>query len=94
MTDIVAETAVHPLPNGEVRLLGAVSAVTGAMTLVELNGAHGSRGHRVLVDCGVAQGREARHWSLPEDADRVDAIVLTHAHNDLVGSLPDVIERG
>jgi len=100
VTDIVAETAVHPLPNGEVRLLGAVSAVTGAMTLVELHsaggasGAGGARRHRVLVDCGVAQGREARHWSLPDDAHRVDAIVLTHAHNDHVGSLPDVIERG
>ncbi len=88
MTDFVAETASHPLASGEVRLLGAVHSVTGAMTLVELGG------KRVLVDCGVAQGREARSWSLPEEAHRADAIILTHAHNDHVGSLPDVIERG
>ena len=48
----------------------------------------------MLVDCGVAQGREARSWSLPEEAHGADAIILTHAHNDHVGSLPDVIERG
>ena len=88
MTDFVAETSAHPLPSGEVRLLGAVSSVTGAMTLVDL------AGKSVLVDCGVAQGREARTWSLPDAAHRADAIVLTHAHNDHVGSLPAVIERG
>ena len=33
------ETSAHPLPDGEVRLLGAVHTVTGAMTRVETAGA-------------------------------------------------------
>lgn len=88
MTDVVTETAHHALPDGELTLLGAVHGVTGAMTRVELGGA------RVLVDAGVAQGREARGWSLPDAASDVDAIVLTHAHNDHVGSLPALLSRG
>ncbi len=88
MTDVLTETAHHPLPDGELTLLGAVHAVTGAMSRVELGGA------RVLVDAGVAQGDEARGWSLPEEALDVDAIVLTHAHNDHVGSLPALLSRG
>ena len=86
--EVRVETASHSLPDGEVRLLGAVSSVTGAMTRVDLGDA------RFLVDCGVAQGREARRWSFPDDALDVDAIVLTHGHNDHVGSLPEMWRRG
>lgn len=88
MPEVLCETARHPLPGGEVALLGAVHTVTGAMTRVDLGGA------RVLVDAGIAQGSEARSWSLPDEAQRVDAIILTHAHNDHVGSLPVLLERG
>jgi len=85
---ITACTAHHPLPDGAVDLLGAVRAVTGAMTRVNLGG--GS----VLVDCGVAQGEEARRWRMPDQASEVDAVILTHGHNDHVGSLPALVERG
>lgn len=85
---IAALTARHPLPDGELALLGAVRAVTGAMTLVTAGGA------RVLVDCGVAQGQEAIGWRTPDAAHQVDAVVLTHGHNDHVGSLPALIDRG
>lgn len=86
--EIVACTAAHPLPDGEVRLLGAVDTVTGAMTKVTSGGA------TLLVDCGVAQGREARRWRFPEAARDVDAVILTHGHNDHVGSLPTLLEGG
>lgn len=86
--DVRIETAQHPVPSGEVTLLGAVHGVTGAMTRVELDGA------RVLVDAGVAQGSDARGWTLPDAAHRVGSIVLTHAHNDHVGSLPAILSRG
>lgn len=88
MREIVACTAVHPLPDGEVRLLGAVECVTGAMSRVELGGT------RLLVDCGIAQGREARDWVFPDAARDVDAVVLTHGHHDHIGSLPHLLEGG
>ena len=88
MPEILACTPSHALPDGEVRLLGAVSCVTGAMTRVELGGA------KLLVDCGIAQGREARDWVFPDAARDVDAVVLTHGHLDHIGSLPHLLDGG
>ncbi len=88
MPDILACTAEHPLADGEVRLLGAIDCVTGAMTRVELGG------KRLLVDCGIGQGREAHNWVFPEEARDVDAVVLTHGHHDHIGSLPHLLDGG
>jgi len=87
-TKITTCTARHSLPDGQVHLLGAVKSVTGAMTRVETGNA------ALLVDCGVAQGREASRWEFPEAARDVDAVLLTHGHNDHVGSLPHLIDGG
>ncbi|MBI4817599.1 MAG: MBL fold metallo-hydrolase [Deltaproteobacteria bacterium] len=84
--EIVANTPTHPLADGQVQLLGAIDCVTGAMTRVELGG------KKLLVDCGVAQGRDQRTWSFPEGARDCDAVVLTHGHLDHVGSLPELLE--
>lgn len=85
---VAATTARHSLADGQVHLLGAVESVTGAMTRVETGGA------ALLVDCGIAQGREASRWRFPEAARDVDAVLLTHGHNDHVGSLPALLEGG
>ena len=86
--DITTETARHPLPDGEIQLLGAIETVTGSMSRIETGGL------RMLVDCGVAQGREAGRWRFPDAACDVDALLLTHGHGDHVGSLPVLLERG
>jgi len=86
--ELIATTETHPLPDGEVRLLGAVRCVTGAMTRVDTGGS------RLLVDCGVCQGRDARDWVFPDAAIDADALVLTHGHLDHVGSLPTLLDRG
>lgn len=88
MAEIVPTTARHPLPDGEVVLLGAVQTVTGAMTRIETGGS------ALLVDCGVAQGPERATWTFPDAARDVDAVLLTHAHQDHVGSLPALLEGG
>lgn len=84
--EIVPHTEAHPLADGEVRLLGAARQVTGAMTRVEIGG------KRLLVDCGVAQGRERMEF--PEAARDVDAVVLTHGHLDHIGNIPVLLEHG
>ncbi len=86
--EIFPATAEHPVPGGEVRLLGAMDQVTGAMTMVDFGHA------RILVDCGFAQGRAARTWQFPEHARDADAVVLTHGHLDHVGSLPQLFGYG
>lgn len=66
--------------------LGATGTVTGSKYLLETDGA------RVLVDCGLFQGKRPlrqRNWQpLPLDAASLDAVVLTHAHLDHSGYLP------
>lgn len=75
-----------------VSVLGAAGGVTGSMYLVEGGGA------RVLVDCGLFQGgaEEEQRNVIPEGLkpERLDAVVLTHAHLDHCGRLPLLVKRG
>ena len=71
---------------------GAAGTVTGSKYLLE------HEGKRVLVDCGLFQGLKQlrlRNWEpFPLHADRVDAVVLTHAHIDHSGYLPALARQG
>ncbi len=73
-------------------VFGAAGEVTGSCLLVEASGS------RVLVDFGMLQGgrqTEARNRRIPRiRADRLDAVVLTHAHLDHSGRLPLLDELG
>lgn len=72
--------------------LGGAGTVTGSKTLVET-----VRG-RVLVDCGLFQGRRElrrQNWAeFPIDPSSIDAVVLTHAHIDHCGYLPRLVKHG
>jgi metallo-beta-lactamase family protein len=62
------------------------------MHLVEANGG------RVLLDCGMFQGRRReayeRNRTLPFDAAALDAVVLSHAHIDHSGAIPALVKAG
>mgnify|MGYP001123050230 FL=1 len=53
---------------------------------------------RVLVDCGLYQGKREeaydRNRDLPFDAASIDAVLLTHAHADHAGNLPTLYRLG
>lgn len=71
---------------------GAARTVTGSQHLVEANGA------RILLDCGLYQGRRAeaneRNRRLPFDAASLDVMVLSHAHIDHSGNIPNLVKSG
>jgi metallo-beta-lactamase family protein len=71
---------------------GAAGEVTGSMHLVEAGG------KRVLLDCGLHQGRrreaDFKNRHLPYEGRSVDAVVLSHAHIDHSGSLPTLVKDG
>ncbi|HEX5774654.1 MAG TPA: MBL fold metallo-hydrolase [Candidatus Paceibacterota bacterium] len=71
---------------------GGAGTVTGSNFLVE-NG----KG-RVLVDCGIEQGRdfsERRMYEpFPYDVSSIDALVITHAHLDHIGRGPKLMREG
>lgn len=71
---------------------GAARTVTGSMHLLEYGG------RRVLMDCGLFQGRRAlaRQYNgeFPADPSSVDAVLLSHAHIDHSGLLPKLWKDG
>jgi metallo-beta-lactamase family protein len=71
---------------------GAAGEVTGSMHLLEIGP------KRILLDCGMFQGRreEARqkNESFPLVARDLDAVVVSHAHIDHTGRLPLLLKRG
>ncbi len=75
-----------------VQFWGAAQTVTGSMHLVETNG------YRILLDCGLFQGkrREARERNeqFPFEVESIDAVILSHAHIDHSGNLPTLVKQG
>ncbi len=71
---------------------GAARTVTGSMHLLEV------RGRRILLDCGLFQGKRQeafqRNREFPFDVRSVDALVLSHAHIDHSGNIPSLVKQG
>lgn len=68
---------------------GANHEVTGSCTLLEVGGKH------LLVDCGMQQGRDVyENDPLPISPDKLDFILLTHAHIDHSGLAPLMTKNG
>ena len=71
---------------------GAAQTVTGSRHLLALNG------HQLLLDCGLFQGPRKetyeRNLNFGFDPSAVDAVVLSHAHLDHCGNLPNLVRHG
>lgn len=77
----------------KLKFCGAAGTTTGSQHLLEVNGT------RILLDCGLYQGRRKDAHKVnccfphfdPED---IDIVVLSHAHIDHSGNLPNLSKQG
>lgn len=71
---------------------GAAQTVTGSQYLLEVNG------HKLLLECGLYQGRRKdyylRNRAFGFNPARLDAVLLSHAHIDHSGNLPNLVKNG
>jgi metallo-beta-lactamase family protein len=85
---VIVMTTTEPI----VTFWGATQTVTGSMHQVNANG------KSILLDCGLFQGRRAesneRNRNFPFRAKDIDAVILSHAHVDHCGNLPNLVKRG
>lgn len=71
---------------------GAAQTVTGSQHRLVVNG------KTLLLDCGLFQGKRQdfyeRNWHFDYDPKSVDAVILSHAHLDHSGNLPNLVKNG
>ena len=68
---------------------GAAKAVTGSCHCVEV------RGKKILIDCGLQQGKDERDNTVLDFAPNyIDYVIVTHAHIDHSGRIPLLVKQG
>jgi metallo-beta-lactamase family protein len=76
----------------KIHFLGGARTTTGSMYLLEINRS------RILLECGLFQGKREesiqRNTHFPFDPAGIDAVVLSHAHIDHSGNLPNLVKQG
>jgi len=77
----------------KLKFCGAAGTTTGSQHLLEVNG------KKILLDCGLYQGRRKDahevNCCFPHfDPKTIDAVVLSHAHIDHSGNLPNLTKKG
>src|SRR5947209_12975132 len=72
--------------------LGAAQFVTGSMHLLEADG------RRFLLDCGIILGKSPavaeRNRRFPFPPASINAVLVSHAHVDHCGNLPNLVAQG
>ena len=77
----------------KLKFCGAAGTTTGSQHLLEING------KRILLDCGLYQGSRRHAYEVnccfPHfDPKSIDAVILSHAHIDHSGNLPNLTSKG
>jgi len=73
----------------KLKFYGADQCVTGSCHCLE------ACGKRILIDCGLQQGRdEVSNEEFPFEANTIDYVLVTHAHIDHSGRIPMLIKKG
>lgn len=77
----------------KLKFCGAAGTTTGSQHLLEVNG------KRILLDCGLYQGSRKHAYDInccfPHfDPKTIDVVILSHAHIDHSGNLPNLTTKG
>jgi metallo-beta-lactamase family protein len=77
----------------KLKFCGAAGTTTGSQHLLEVNG------QRILLDCGLYQGSRKEAYAINSqfphfDPAAIDFVVLSHAHIDHSGNLPNLAKSG
>ncbi|MBN1412846.1 MAG: MBL fold metallo-hydrolase [Spirochaetales bacterium] len=76
----------------KIKFCGGVRTVTGSQHLLEVNGI------KILLDCGMFQGKRQESYERNKnfifDPSSIDLLILSHAHIDHSGNIPNLIKQG
>jgi len=76
----------------KIQFFGAARTVTGSQHLLTING------KKILLDCGLFQGRRKdtyeKNKDFKFDPKEIDAMILSHAHIDHSGNIPHLVKDG
>lgn len=77
----------------KIHFCGAAGTTTGSQHLLEING------KKILLDCGLYQGHRADELRINRDfpyfdPSQIDHVILSHAHIDHSGNIPNLIKKG
>lgn len=76
----------------EIQFHGGAQTVTGSKHLLIVNG------KKILLECGLYQGKRFESYeqniAFPFDPSSLDAVIISHAHMDHSGNLPNLVKQG
>jgi metallo-beta-lactamase family protein len=76
----------------QIQFCGGAQTVTGSQILISVNG------KKILYECGLFQGRREESYqknlNFIFDPSSIDSVILSHAHIDHSGNLPNLVKKG
>jgi metallo-beta-lactamase family protein len=76
----------------KIQFIGGARTVTGSQHLLSING------KKILLECGLFQGRRQdtyeKNKNFRFDPKEIDALILSHAHIDHSGNIPNLVKNG
>jgi metallo-beta-lactamase family protein len=76
----------------KIEFIGGARTVTGSQHLLHING------KKLLLECGLYQGKRSesyeRNKNFRFDPAEIDVMLLTHAHIDHSGNIPNLVKNG
>ncbi len=76
----------------QIEFIGGARTVTGSQHLLHING------KKILLECGLFQGKRNetydRNKNFRFNPSEIDALILSHAHIDHSGNIPNLVSKG